>query len=172
MPGTMSAMTIGNGVLKRLDQALFSCSRVYLASGILLIQALLFYAYSVSGPWIPLSIFYLLNLYFAAKYVGGPFSYFLALVAAAGRTYIKVGFYPEDAHWWQGQWQFVSSLSIYALFCYLMNAQLSGRREIEAVLDKLSSLNEAIVADADSGIMVFKDSGECILANSAAAKML
>lgn len=172
MHSALSAMTIGNGVLKRVDQLLLSSPKAYLAGGIVLIQALLFYAYSVSGPWIPLSIFYLLNLFFAAKYVGGRFSYILAVVAAAGRTYIKVGFYPGDALWWQGQWQFVSSLSVYALFCYLMNAQLSGRREIERMLDKLAGLNEAIVADADSGIMVFKEDGECIIANRAAANVL
>lgn len=165
-------MTIGNGVLKRADRLLFSFPKPYLASGIVLIQALLFYAYTVSGPWIPLSLFYLLNLFFAAKYVGGNFSYMLAFAAAAGRTYIKVGFYPGEALWWQGQWQFVSSLSVYTLFCYLMNAQLSGRREVEEALDKLSSLSEAIVADTDSGIMVFKEDGECIIANRAAVKIL
>lgn len=172
MPGNISAMTISNGVVRRIDRVLFSLHRAYLAGGIVAIQALLFYAYSVAGPWIPLGIFYLLNLFFAAKYVGGRFSYALAFVAAAGRTYLKVGFYPEDALWWQGQWQFVSSLSIYTLFCYLMNAQLSGRRVAENALDKLSKLNEAIVGNTDSGILVFKESGECLIANYAAAKIL
>lgn len=172
MSSTLSTMAIGNGVIKRLDRVLFSFPKSYLGGGIVLIQALLFYAYSFSGPWIPLGIFYLLNLYFAAKYVGGPFSYFLAFIAAAGKTYIKVGFYPEEAHWWQGQWQFVSSLSIYMLFCYLMNSQLSGRRKAEEALDKLSKLNEAIVTNADSGIMVFRENGECIIANYAAARIL
>lgn len=172
MPSTFSATVIGNGVVKRVDRALFSLPKVYMAGGILLIQAFLFYAYSISGPWVPLSIFYLLNLYFAAKYVNGRFSYALAFVAAAGKTYIKVGFYPDDALWWQGQWQFVSSLSVYTLFCYLMNAQLSGRRQAEAALDKLSKLNEAIVTNADSGIMVFRENGECLIANHAAARIL
>lgn len=172
MPGTLSAMTIGNKVIKKVDRILFSFHRTYLAGGIVLIQALLFYAYSVTGPWIPLGIFFLLNLYFAAKYVGASFSYVLAIVAAVGRTYIKVGFFPEDAFWWQGQWQFFSSLSIYTLFCYLMNAQLKGRRYAENALDKLSRLNEAIVSNTDSGIMVFKESGECLIANYAAARIL
>ena len=172
MPGNLSAMTLGNGVVKKIDQVLFALPKMYLAAGIILIQSILFYAYSVSGPWVPLSIFYLLNLYFAAKYVGGRFSFFLAFFAAAGKTYIKVGFYPGDAHWWQGQWQFVSSLSIYTVFCYLINAQLSGRRSAEEALDKLSKLNEAIVTNADSGIMVFREKGECIIANYAAARIL
>lgn len=172
MSGTLSAVVVGNGIVRRIDRVLFSLPKVYLAAGILLIQLFLFYAYSISGPWMPLGIFYLLNLYFAAKYLGGRFSFFLAFIAAAGKTYIKVGFYPEDAYWWQGQWQFVSSLSIYTLFCYLMNSQLSGRRHAEDALDKLSKLNEAIVTNADSGIMVFRENGECIIANYAAAKIL
>ncbi len=151
---------------------LFSLHKGYLAGGILLIQGMLFYAYTFSGPWIPLSIFYLLNLFFAAKYVGGRFSYFLAFIAAAGKTYVKVGFYPEDALWWQGQWQFVSSLSVYTVFCYLINAQLSGRRYVEAALDKLAKLNEAIVSNADSGIMVFRENGECLSVNYATARIL
>jgi PAS domain S-box-containing protein len=172
LSSTLSSKTIGNGILRSIDQALVSCPRTYLAGGIVLIQAFLFYAYSVAGPWIPLGIFYLLNLFFAAKYVGGRFSFALAFVAAAGKTLIKIGFYPQDAHWWHGQWQFLSSLSIYTLFCYLINAQLSGRRVAEDALDKLSRLNEAIVANADSGIMVFREDGECIIANRAAACIL
>lgn len=172
MSSTLSTMAIGNGIVRRVDRVLFSFPRVYLAGGIILLQVLLFYAYAVAGPWIPLSIFYLLNLYFAAKYVGGRFSYLLAFLDAACRTYLKVGFYPEDALWWQGQWQFVSSLSMYTVFCYLMNAQLKGRRHVEEALDKLSKLNEAIVTNADSGIMVFRENGECLIANYAAARIL
>ena len=145
MSGTLSSKTIGSGIIRRVDRVLVSCPRIYLAGGIVLIQAFLFFAYSVAGPWIPLGIFYLLNLFFAVKYVGGRFSFLLAFIAATGKTLIKVGFYPQDAHWWHGQWQFVSSLSIYTLFCYLINAQLSGRRNAEEALDKLSKLNEAPV---------------------------
>ncbi len=172
MPSTLSTMAIGNGVVKRVDRVLLSFPKLYLAGGLILIQMFLFYAYSISGPWVPLSIFYLLNLYFAAKYVDGHFAYALAFFAALGKTYLKVGFYPEDALWWQGQWQFVSTLSVYTLFCYLMNAQLSGRRYAEEALDKLSKLNEAIVTNADSGIMVFRENGACLIANYAAARIL
>ncbi|OIR19812.1 sensor histidine kinase LiaS [mine drainage metagenome] len=172
MSGTLSVVMAGNGIVRRIDRVLFSLPRVYLAAGILLIQMFLFYAYAVSGPWVPLGIFYLLNLYFSAKYLGGRFSYLLAFIAAAGKTYIKVGFYPQEAYWWQGQWQFISSLSIYTLFCYLMNGQFSSRRHAEDALDKLLKLNEAIVTNADSGILVFRENGECIIANFAAARIL
>ena len=172
MPDTLSTMAIGNGFIKKIDHFFLSLPRISLIAGILSIQSILFYAYMVSGPWVPLGIFYLLNLYFAVKYVGGRFSYFLAFIAAIGKTYVKVGFYPDDAHWWQAQWQFVSSLSIYTLFCYLVNGQLRGRRHAEEALDKLSKLNEVIVTNTDSGIMVFREDGECHLANDAAAKIL
>ncbi len=172
MPSTLSTVAIGNGIFRKIDRLILSFPKTYLAGGIILIQLFLFYAYSGSGPWIPLSIFYLLNLFFAAKYVDARFSYFLAFFAAAGKTYIKVGFYPEDALWWQGQWQFVSSLSVYTLFCYLINAQLVGRRHAEEALDKLSKLNEAIVTNADSGIIVFRENGACLTANYSAARIL
>jgi len=172
MPGTLSAITISNGVVRRIDRVLFSFAKTYLVVAILVIQALLFFGDQLTGPWVPFGVFYLLNIYFAAKYVDSRFSYLLAFIAVVGKTYVRVGFYPQDAYWWQGQWQFVSSLSIYTLFCYLMNSQLSGRRYAEDALDKLSRLNEAIVTNADSGILVFKESGECLIANYAAAQIL
>lgn len=171
MSSTTSVRAIGNGVLAKVDGFLFSLHLGYRAAGVLLLQGLLFYAYSLSGPWIPLGIFYLLNLYFTAKYVGGRYAYLLAIFAAGGKTLIKIGFFPEDAQWWQAQWQFVSSLSIYLMFCYLMNLQLKGLRHAEAALDKLSTLNEAIVTNTDSAMLVFKESGECIIVNDAAARI-
>ncbi len=172
MLNTSSTMMAGNTIFSRVDRVLFAIPKSYLAGGIFLIQMVLFYAYSIAGPWVPLSIFYLLNLYFAVRYVDGRFSYALAFIAAAGKTYLKVGFYPEEAQWWHSQWQFVSTLSVYTLFCYLMNEQVNRRKHAEEALDKLSKLNEAIVANADSGIMVFRDNGACLIANYAAARIL
>jgi PAS domain S-box-containing protein len=171
MSSTSYVKTLGSGVLARVDGLLFSLPKAYRAVGVLLLQGLLFFAYSMSGPWIPLGLFYLLNLYFAVKYVDGRYAYFVALFAAAGKTYIKAGYFPEETEWWQAQWQFVSSLSIYLMFCYLMNIQLTGRKHIEVALDKLSILNKAIVTNTDSAILVFKDTGECIIANDAAARI-
>jgi len=165
-------MAVGNGVVKRVDRVLFSFPKAYLAVGIVLIQAVILYVYSLPDRWFPMSLFFLLNLYFAAKYVDARFSYLLAFVAAAGKAYIKVGFNPEDMLGLHGQSLFISSLSVYTLFCYLMNAQLSGRRHAEEALDKLSRLNEAIVTNADSGIMVFRENGKCLIANYAAARIL
>src|SRR5512135_2028246 len=108
----------GDGVLRRADLFLSALPKAAMAVGIILNQLLLFYVYSNTGPWVPLSLFFILNLYLAAKYVGSEFSYVMAFMAAAGRTYIKIGFYPDDAHWWQGHWQFISSYTLYTLFCY------------------------------------------------------
>ncbi len=171
MSSTSYVRALGSGVIARVDGLLFSLPKAYRAVGVLLLQGLLFFAYSMFGPWIPLGLFFLLNLYFAVKYVDGRYAYFVALFAAAGKTYIKAGYFPEESQWWQAQWQFVSSLSIYLMFCYLMNMQLEGRKHIEVALDKLSILNKAIVTNTDSAILVFKDTGECIIANDAAARI-
>lgn len=168
----MAVTAIGGGVLKRVDRFLLAQPRSYLVAGIIAIELLLFYAYSRVGPWVPMGLFYLLNLYFSVKYLGSRFSYVLAFISAAGKTYIKVEHYPADTHWWQVHWQFLSSYSIYTLFCYLMSSQLSGRRRAEAELDKLSQLNEAIIAKTDSGVLVFNGEGQCVVANDAAGRIL
>lgn len=168
----MAVTTIGNGVLKRAGQFLHVLPKPYWVAGTLGICLFLFYLDSLTGPWIPFGIFYLLNLYVSVKYVGSRYAYLMAFVSAAGKTYIKIQHYPEATYWWQGHWQFISSYSIYTLFCYLMNAQLSGRRRAEEALDKVSQLNEAIIAKTDSGVLVFDDAGQCVVANAAAAKIL
>jgi len=55
---------------------------------------------------------------------------------------------------------------------FMLDAQMSRRKQAEAALDELSQLNQSIIAAADSGVMVFKSDGECILANEACAKIL
>ncbi|HET8667357.1 MAG TPA: response regulator [Terriglobales bacterium] len=42
----------------------------------------------------------------------------------------------------------------------------------ENALDELSLLNQSIIARTDSGVLVFKSSGECVLANEASARIL
>lgn len=172
MSGTLSAMTMNNGLLKRLDNFLLSFSRTYLATVLLSIQFLLFYVDYITGPWVPFGVFYLLNLFFVVRYLGGRASYTFALLDAVGKTAIKIHTFPIEAIWWQLLWQFISTYSIYSLFCYLMTTQIKALLRVEDALDKLSKLNEAIVSNADSGIMVFRENGECIIANYAAAQIL
>lgn len=170
----MSALALTNrsgGVLYRVDRFLSDLPKQYLMAAFFVAWLLIFYADFLSGPWIPFGVFYLLDVYFAAKYVGSRFSYVLAFIAVAGKTYVKVSAYPDDALWWQGWWQFASSISIYGLFCYLINAQLAGRRRAESALDEVSRLNQAIISNADSGILVFDAEGRCVSSNHAAARI-
>lgn len=163
---------LGDGLLRQVDRSLLTVPRAVMVVGIVLFQLLLFYAYFNMGPWVPLSLFFILNLYLAAKYVSSEFSYVMAFMAAAGRTYIKMGFYPEDAQWWQGHWQFISSYSLFTLFCYLINSQIAGRRQVEQALEQLSRLSEAVISETDAGVLVLDEHGYVVVANPAAARML
>lgn len=55
---------------------------------------------------------------------------------------------------------------------FMLDAQVAGRKQAEAALDELSQLNQSIITEADSGVMVFNANGACILANEAAAKII
>lgn len=162
----------GDGMLRRADRLLASLPQAAMAVVVILNQLILFYAYFNAGPWVPLSLFFILNLFLAAKYVGSEFSYVMAFMAAAGRTYIKIGFYPSDAQWWQGHWQFISSYTLYTLFCYLINSQLAGRRSAEQALDELSKLSEAVISETDSGVLVLDEGEHCVTANASVARLL
>lgn len=162
----------GNGLLRRTDRFLLALPKSAMVVAIVCFQLVLFYAYSHTGPWVPLGLFFILNLYISAKYVGSEFSYVMAFMAAAGRTYIKIGFYPDDAHWWQGHWQFISSYTLYTLFCYLINSQIAGRRSAERALDELAKLSEAVISKTDSGVLVLDERGRCIIVNPSLAQLL
>lgn len=172
MSGIGALAEKSDGLLRRVDRFLLSLPRVYLEVAILATQGSLLYWDYRSGPWVPFGVFYLLVFYVAVKYVGGRYAYLLAFIVAAGKTYEKALLFPGELPWWQIQWQFVSSYSIFTLFCYLMNSQLGARKRAEDALDELFRLNGAIVAHADSGILVFGGDGKCIVANEAVARML
>ncbi len=169
---TIVVQQFSDNLLLRTDQFLSSLPKLFLAAGIVAFQLLLFYLYFNVGPQVPLIVFFVINFFLAAKYVGSEFSYAIAFMAAAGKTYIKIEFYPGDAVWWQGHWQFISSYSLYTLICYLINSQLASRKRIEAAFDELSRLSEAIVTETDSGVLVFDNKGKCVVANPSVARML
>ncbi len=169
---TIAVQQFGDNLLRRADRSLYSLSKSMLVIGIVAIQLLLFYIYFNVGPWVPLTIFFVINFFLAAKYVGGEFSYVIAFMAAAGKTYIKIGFYPDDAAWWQAHWQFISSYALYTLICYFINTQITSRKHIEAAFDELSKLSEAIVTETVSGVLVFDERGRCVTANPSVARML
>lgn len=169
---TIGVQQFSNNLLRRSDQYLLSLSKSLIVTGIVTFQLFLFYVYFNTGPWVPLTIFFVINFFLASKYVGSEFSYILAFMAAAGKTYIKIGFYPDGAAWWQAHWQFISSYSLYTLICYFINSQIIGRKHIEAAFDELSRLSEAIITETDSGVLVFDENGRCVTANQSAARML
>ena len=172
MFSTIVVQQFSDNLLRRADRLLFSQSKSLLVIGIVAIQLLLFYVYFNVGPWVPLTIFFVINFFLAAKYVGSEFSYVIAFMAAAGKTYIKIGFYPDEAAWWQAHWQFISSDPLYTLICYFINSQISSRKHIEAAFDELSKLSGAIVTETDSGVLVFDEKGQCVTANPSVARML
>lgn len=55
---------------------------------------------------------------------------------------------------------------------FMLDRQMTMRKQAETALDELSQLNQSIIAEADSGVMVFNNDGECILANEAAARII
>jgi len=55
---------------------------------------------------------------------------------------------------------------------FMLDAQKTKRMQAEVALDELSQLHQSIVAETDSGVMVFKAGGKCILANEAAAAIV
>lgn len=162
----------GDGLLRRVDRFLLALPKSVMVVTIVCSQLVLLYAYSHTGPWVPLGLFFIFNLYLSAKYVGSEFSYVMAFMTAAGRTYIKIGFYSEDAHWFLGHWQFISSYTLYTLFCYLINSQIAGRRSAERALDELAKLSEAVISKTDSGVLVLDERGRCVIINPSLAQLL
>ena len=146
--------------------------RLYMATGLLCGDFLLFYLDILAGPKIPLTVFYLLLVFLSLKYVDSRFAYLFVFVTSLGKTYVKNQFYPGGMSPLLDLWQFFTVYSLYTMICYLLDAQMSRRREVEAAYDELSKLHRSIIDGSDSGVMVFKSSGECILANEAAAAIV
>ncbi len=146
--------------------------RLYMAAGLLCTDVLLLYLDILTGPRVPLTVFYLLLVFLSLKYVGSRFAYLFVFATSLGKTYVKSQFYPGEMSPLLDLWQFITIYSLYTMICYLLDAQMTRRREAEAALDDLSKLHRSIIDGSDSGVMVFKASGECILANEAAAAIV
>jgi PAS domain S-box-containing protein len=156
----------------RLNDLLRLVPRLYMVTGIICTDFLLFYLDIITGPRVPLTIFYLLLVYLALKYVGSRFAYLFVFATSVGKTYVKSQFYPDEVSLFLDLWQFVTIYTLYSMFCYLLDAQMTRRRQVEVALDELSQLHQSIIAGSDSGVMVFNADGQCILANEAAAAIV
>ena len=126
-------LNIENGMMQRIDRKLASLSKTKLATLLMFCQLLLLYGDFVTGPWVPFGVFYLLSLFAVVKYLGIRTAYVAAFFIVCGKTYIKTTWIPDDVHWLQIMWQFISSFSIYTFFCYLISSQLIARRHAENV---------------------------------------
>jgi PAS domain S-box-containing protein len=158
--------------LTRMNAFLQLVPKKYMVMVLGCIDFMLLYLDVLTGPRISLTIFYMLLVFLALKYAGSRFAYFFVFVSAVGKTYVKSQFYPQQVSLLLDLWQFITVYSLYSMFCYLLDAQMSQRRQAEVALDDLSQLHQSIIAGSDSGVMVFKADGECILANEAAAAIV
>lgn len=156
---------------EKMNSFVRSISRPYAALGIIAIDLLVLYVDFATGPGIPLTIFYLGMIYFSLKYVNSRFSYVFIFFTVLAKTYIKSLSY-VDTTLLLSMWRFISIYSLYSMFCYLLNAQITQRKQAETALDELSKLHGSIIAETDSGVMVFQSDGDCMLANEAAATIL
>ncbi|MBI5918042.1 MAG: hypothetical protein HY849_01530 [Nitrosomonadales bacterium] len=157
--------------MKKIDQLLRAVPKSVMVVGLLILAAIFFYLDHYTGPRVPLTLLYLLTLFVAIKYVGIRFGYAMALLLALGKTHISHLFHPEDTEL-LSLFRLASNWALYSLFCFLMYAQMDGRKRAESALDDLSRLHQAIINKTDSGIVVFKATGECRMANRAAAIIL
>lgn len=122
-----------NAALDKLDQVLGRQSKLAMLLVICTIQILLVYGDYATGPWVPFSVFYLITLYFAVKYLGVTTSLVMACVIVMSKTAIRVTHADVYSHiiWWQIMIQVASSLTIYIFFCYLIKNQISARKQLE-----------------------------------------
>jgi len=133
MPDMTAALMSKNGILHHMDRRLASVGKTTLAALLIACQALLLYGDFLTGPWLPFGVFYLLSLFAVVKYLGIRTAYVTAFFIVCGKTYIKTTWIPDDVHWSQIMWQFISSYSIYTFFCYLISSQLIARRCAESI---------------------------------------
>ncbi|MGB8516393.1 MAG: sensor histidine kinase [Gallionella sp.] len=123
----------GSGLMQSIDRVIFALPRATLIVAILTIQVLLFYGDISTGPYVPFGVFYLWSLYLAAKYTDSRATYTLAIFVTVGKAYVKYQLLPAEVQWWQFTWQFISSLTIYTTFCYLLLNQIAARKHAENV---------------------------------------
>lgn len=157
--------------MKNINEYMLTQPKARLALVVVLFEFALFYFDHYSGPHVPFWLFYLLSIFIAVRYVSVGFGYLLSIFSAMGKTYISWLFHQDD-HMLINAYELFSNASIDLLFCYLMDAQMTARLRAESALDDLSKLHQAIISKTDSGIVVFKSSGECVIANGAAANIL
>lgn len=74
-----------------------------------------------TGPFIPLTVFYIALIYVGITRVDRNWAYVVALISALGRTYVASTILPRHEYLAFWVWQFATSASVLFLICYLLD---------------------------------------------------
>jgi len=134
-----------------------------------ILESAVFHFDSATGTQVSASLFYLFIIFLALRFVGSRFGYLIALVSSLGKLHLASVNWPHNLPPSVIAWKITTTLSLYMLFCYLLNSQISRLRRSERALDDLSQLHSSIISETESGILLFDAQGKCLTANQAAA---
>src|SRR5258708_15227005 len=110
-------------------------STTYLLLFIFILDLLFIVLDDLAGPFVPFTVFYILLVYIAAAYGSARYSWFIAALSATGRTYVASQAFPAATYIFLALWQYGTSVSVYLLFCFLLNREISRRRQMQRALD-------------------------------------
>jgi len=173
-----AATTVRASLISQLDAWLHTLPQRYLLCLLLVLESAALYGDFVTDPRISAALFYLCTIYFAIHYIHRRWvAYTVVVLSAVGKTYLSyLGGHTEqlDSHSVLiiYTWKLFSNVSVQDLFCYLLDKQETERRSSLDSLNDLSRLHKSIINATDSGILVFKPNGECVLANKSAARII
>lgn len=101
----------------------------------------------ITGPFLPFTLVYILLIYFSLKLVGSGLGYTVALFSAMGRTFEASTLFPSDIFALATIWQLVTAVSVYGLFCYLLDLQFTRRNEAENRLNAIQRAGDKDTAN-------------------------
>jgi uncharacterized protein VirK/YbjX len=108
-------------MLNRIDSTIRRLNVAALKAGLILLSILFIYLSLEFGPYIALTAFSLFILWLSIAYVGSPFSYLIALIAALGRSYAAHAQYSPNEPLTAAILRLAINVAIYGSFCYLLS---------------------------------------------------
>jgi uncharacterized protein VirK/YbjX len=108
-------------MLNGIDSAVRRLNVAALKAGLILLSILFIYFDLKAGPSAALTTLSLFTLLLSIVYVGSPFSYLIALVAALGRSYVAHAQYSPNEPLTAAILRLAINLAIYGTFCYLFS---------------------------------------------------
>ncbi len=115
----------------KINDPLLSTSVSFWRIGLVILDLLCVVADYRSGPYLPLTLAYVMLTYLATTKVEARLGYFIAMLSAAGRTYSETQSFPSEDYLLFSLWQFATSASVYVLFCYLLGLHMPDRNRKE-----------------------------------------